>query len=58
MLITPRIYRELQNIQEASNHSGLGPLPGWRVSPETVAHRQKMLLVHQVGTVRVGEVVR
>lgn len=60
MLITPRLYGQLQNIQEGPNPGSLGPLPaiGWRVSQNTVNHRQKMLLVHQVGSVRVGEVVR
>ena len=60
MLITPRTYGQLQDIHAGSNSGSLGPLPaiGWRVSPDTVNHRQKMLLVHQVGSVRVGEVVR
>ena len=60
MLITPRTYGQLQRIQEPSNPGSLNPLPaiGWRVSPDTLKHRQKMLLVHQVGSVRVGEVVR
>lgn len=60
MLLTPRTYQLLQSLQEGPQSGSLGPLPavGWRVSPDTVRHRQKMLLVHQVGSVRVGEVVR
>ena len=60
MLITPRTFGQLQVLQEDTSPGSFGPARavGWRVSPDTVSHTQKMLLVHQVGSVRVGEVVR
>ena len=60
MLITPHTYQQLQDLQQGSKPGSFEPSPaiGWRVAPDTVRHREKMLLVHQVGSVRVGEVVR
>ena len=60
MLLSPRTYQQLQILQQGSKSGTFESRPaiGWRVAPDTVHHREKMLLVHQIGSVRVGEVVR
>ena len=60
MLISPHTYQQVRDSQGDQRAGAFGILPaiGWNVSPDTVHHRRKMLLVHQVGSVRVGEVVR
>ncbi|KAG8530132.1 uncharacterized protein KY384_005615 [Bacidia gigantensis] len=61
MLVSPRTYKQSQ--AEAKDESILGTFGpketlGWGVAPEVVRAQEKMLLVHQQGNVRVGEVVR
>ncbi|KAL9127695.1 MAG: hypothetical protein Q9217_003468, partial [Psora testacea] len=61
MLITPRTYQQSQReLRKKGERGSFGPVPtvGWRVAPPTVPYTQKMLLVHQTGSVRIGEVVR
>lgn len=61
MLITPRIYQQLQILELEARKSGdrqALPATGWRASPTSLRRAGEMLLVHQVGMVRVGEVVR
>ncbi|KAL2038769.1 hypothetical protein N7G274_008527 [Stereocaulon virgatum] len=60
MLLTSRTYQQLQSSQQRSEPGSFEPSPaiGWSVAPDTVKHREKMLLVHQIGSVRVGEIVR
>ncbi|PGH17532.1 hypothetical protein AJ79_01132 [Helicocarpus griseus UAMH5409] len=63
MLITPRVYQ----LSQIPNNGSLSPssypqsfhtLTGWDVEPAEYKRAAEMLLVHQVGSVRVGEVVR
>ena len=54
MLITPRTYQQLEAQKRGIKTASLD----WDVSPIAIAHAKKMLLVHQVGSVRIGEVVR
>jgi hypothetical protein len=63
MLLTPRVYqlasapdRDLENTVAASPYIRLSP--GWKTQRVQQKHAQKMLLVHQTGNVKVGEVVR
>ncbi|MCJ1379372.1 hypothetical protein MMC17_002473 [Xylographa soralifera] len=63
MLVTPpRLYRQYQISDEEAR--SFGPVSGtlrsgWHEPPaETVSQARKMLLIHQIGSVRVGEVVR
>ncbi|PGH22984.1 hypothetical protein AJ80_02899 [Polytolypa hystricis UAMH7299] len=66
MLITPRAYQLSQSPNRGSSPSSgsaaLASYPslttGWSVEPAEYSRAAKMLLVHQVGTVRVGQVVR
>ncbi|OJD10868.1 hypothetical protein ACJ73_09671, partial [Blastomyces percursus] len=63
MLVTPRLYRLAQNPNNGSRspssyHPTFYALTGWDVEPADYKRAAEMLLVHQVGSVRVGEVVR
>ncbi|KAJ5692051.1 hypothetical protein N7462_001474 [Penicillium macrosclerotiorum] len=64
MLITPRTYSASQTPDQgaaASRIEGTAhfyTLGGWWPSPETTSQAADMLLVHQTGSVRVGEIVR
>lgn len=61
MLITPRTYQQLQILKQQARKSGAHqdlPATCWRASPTSLRRAGEMLLVHQVGLVRVGEVVR
>lgn len=61
MLITPRTYQQLQSLERESKTAGDFHFPatvGWHVSTDTIREAQRMLLVHQVGSVKIGEVVR
>ncbi|MCJ1431168.1 hypothetical protein MMC27_000519 [Xylographa pallens] len=62
MLVTPRLYRQYQISDEEARYCApvSGTLrSGWHEPPaETVSLARKMLLIHQIGSVRVGEVVR
>lgn len=66
MLITPRTYQLSQEDTDrwnrASDNVHLSPrfhtLIGWRADKAEAFRAYKMLLVHQSGYVRVGEVVR
>lgn len=59
MLTTPRSYRQLQILEQT--HKATDTLlfsVGWRVSPEVIYQARRMLVVHQVGSVKIGEIVR
>jgi hypothetical protein len=63
MLFTPRVYqlasapdRDLEKTIAASPYIRLSP--GWRSQRFQQRQAQKMLLVHQTGNLKVGEVVR
>ncbi len=59
MLVTPRTYQQLEILEK--NHKcecNLLPEIGWVVAPDAVRSARRMLLVHQVGSVKIGEVVR
>ncbi|KIW08154.1 uncharacterized protein PV09_01087 [Verruconis gallopava] len=63
MLFTPRVYqlasapdRNLEEIVTSSPYLRLSP--GWRTLRFQRKHARKMLLVHQTGNLKVGEVVR
>ena len=62
MLVTPRLYKHFTATEkEAVVAAGvLGiHIQSWLIPPVgRLRHAQKMLLVHQIGSVRVGEVVR
>ncbi|EER44834.1 lipase/serine esterase [Histoplasma capsulatum H143] len=63
MLVTPRLYRLAQIPDNGSRapfsyHPSFNTLTGWDVEPAEYERAAEMLLVHQVGSVRVGEVVR
>lgn len=61
MLITPRTYQQLQDLEEGSRIAGdlhYRSLVGWQLSPNELGSAQRMLLVHQIGSVKIGEVVR
>ncbi|PGG97304.1 hypothetical protein GX51_07399 [Blastomyces parvus] len=63
MLITPRVYRLAQTPNNGSRlpssyHPTFHALTGWDVEPAEYKRAAEMLLVHQIGSVRVGEVVR
>ncbi|KAL9637700.1 MAG: hypothetical protein Q9204_001773 [Flavoplaca sp. TL-2023a] len=61
MLITPRTYQQLQYLEEDSRIAGdlhYRSLVGWQLSPNQLGSAQRMLLVHQIGSVKIGEVVR
>ena len=61
MLATPRTYQQLQILELEARKTGdhqVLPATGWRASPTSLRHAGEMLLAHQVGMVRVGEVVR
>ncbi|MCJ1226379.1 hypothetical protein MMC12_003029 [Toensbergia leucococca] len=61
MLITPRTYQQLQIAEQEFRTTGKflhEPASGWQLSPHAIRRAQSMLLIHQVGSVRIGEVVR
>lgn len=64
MLITPRTYSASQSPGRALVNSRTEAAPrfytfaGWHQSPGGKASTPEMLLVHQTGSVRVGEVAR
>ncbi|KAI4176771.1 MAG: hypothetical protein LQ346_007814 [Caloplaca aetnensis] len=61
MLITSRTYQQLQTLEDDSKAAGdfqYRSVVGWQISPQLLRQAQRMLLVHQVGSVKVGEVVR
>lgn len=61
MLITPRTFQQLQSLEKGSRIAGdfhYRSVVGWQVSPDALRSAQRMLLVHQVGSVKIGEVVR
>ncbi|KAL9044775.1 MAG: hypothetical protein Q9214_002109 [Letrouitia sp. 1 TL-2023] len=61
MLVTTRAYQQLQILEQASRNAGDFHYPsavGWQVSPSTIRQARNMLLVHQIGSVKIGEVVR
>lgn len=61
MLINPRTYRQRQLLEQDARRAGdhqYQPLVGWRLSAQDLRRGQEMLLVHQTGSVKIGEVVR
>ncbi|KAJ6111585.1 hypothetical protein N7523_007646 [Penicillium sp. IBT 18751x] len=62
MLITPRTYIASQTADHASSRvegaSRFYTLAGWHQSPMGTGQAANMLFIHQVGSVRVGEVAR
>ncbi|KAL9597057.1 MAG: hypothetical protein Q9219_005386 [cf. Caloplaca sp. 3 TL-2023] len=61
MLITPRTYQQLQSLERDSKTAGdfhYRDAVGWHVSPRALREAQSMLLVHQLGSVKIGEVIR
>ncbi|ODH20201.1 hypothetical protein ACO22_05947 [Paracoccidioides brasiliensis] len=63
MLVTPRVYQLSQlpnNGSHASSsyHPNFHSLTSWDVGPAEYKRAADMLLVHQIGSVRIGEVVR
>ncbi|MCJ1404010.1 hypothetical protein MMC11_007234 [Xylographa trunciseda] len=62
MLVTPRLYRQYQTFDEEVRSVGSAfrrSHSGWHEPPAEIVRRaRKMLLIHQIGSVRVGEVVR
>lgn len=62
MLITPRTYLASQIPGHANSRaegaSRFYTLAGWYQSPVDTGQASEMLLIHQVGNVRVGEVAR
>ena len=66
MLVTPRTYQLSQAPDKGSSPAGSGKFvstnsaeaAGWWESSRDLRHVERMLLVHQTGSVRVGEVVR
>ncbi|KAJ5385353.1 ABC transporter integral membrane type 1 [Penicillium concentricum] len=62
MLITARTYSASQTpdlgaAQLCNKRSQFHTLSGWQINPVDIEEATEMLLVHQVGSVRVGEVV-
>ncbi|KAL8922544.1 MAG: hypothetical protein Q9172_003525 [Xanthocarpia lactea] len=59
MLITSRTFQQLQSLEKDSKRDfHYRSAVGWRISPDSLRNAQKMLLVHQIGSVKIGEVVR
>jgi hypothetical protein len=61
MLVTPRLYGLSQisdNGLRHDIHSDLSFVRGWKYSARDYRESTEMLLLHQSGTVRIGEVVR
>lgn len=63
MLITARTYSASQTpdqgaAQPCNKRSRFRTFSGWQTSPVDTKEAINMLLIHQVGSVRVGEVVR
>ncbi|KKZ61091.1 hypothetical protein EMCG_04287 [[Emmonsia] crescens] len=63
MLVTPRVYQLAQipnngSRSPSSYHPTFHTLTGWDVEPAEYKRAADMLLVHQIGSVRIGEVVR
>lgn len=68
MLITPRTYSASQTPDHgaaltraeaaSASASRFHTLAGWRQNPTEASSASEMLLVHQIGSVRVGEIAR
>jgi hypothetical protein len=62
MLVVPRIYQESQSSGKelwSAIREHWDPANSWHDLPKAAAqHVRKMRLVHQTGSVKVGEVVR
>ncbi|KAF3481004.1 uncharacterized protein GIQ15_06351 [Arthroderma uncinatum] len=63
MLVTPRTYKLSQTPNSGvplspENHPTFRTLRGWSIPPAEIRRAAEMLLVHQVGSVKVGEVAR
>ncbi|KAK2850580.1 hypothetical protein FQN49_005527 [Arthroderma sp. PD_2] len=63
MLITPRTYQLSQTPNSGvplspENHPTFRTLRGWSIPPAEIRRAAEMLLIHQVGSVKVGEVAR
>ena len=61
MFFNPRTYQQLKDLERDSKRAGdhyYRPAVGWRTSPIEIRRGQEMLLVHQTGSVKIGEVVR
>ena len=60
MLVVPRLYQLSQipdkGLRDDTAH--FHALTGWRYNATDYRHAAEMLLVHQSGAVKVGEVVR
>lgn len=54
MLVTPRTYQLLEAQRRGKRIADLD----WDISPNAIAHAKEMLLIHQAGSVKIGEVVR
>ncbi|EFW15029.1 hypothetical protein D8B26_004602 [Coccidioides posadasii str. Silveira] len=63
MLVTPRTYQLSQTPNKGlsltpENFPTFRTLRGWSIPPEEIRRAAEMLLIHHVGSVRIGEVVR
>jgi hypothetical protein len=63
MLVSPRTYLLSQLPDKGlelapHNHPVFRTLGGWSIPPDDCRRAAVMLLIHQVGSVRVGEVAR
>lgn len=63
MLVTPRTYRLSQTPDSGVSlapeaHPTFRTLRGWSVPPAETRRAAEMLLVHQAGSLKVGEVAR
>ncbi len=61
MLVTPRLYGLSQTSDKGVQHdihSDVSFVRGWKYSAHDYRQSQEMLLLHQTGTVRIGEVAR
>ena len=62
MLVTPRLYQLSQvrdkGLSNDDDDPDFNALAGWWHNGEEYKQAAKMILVHQTGTVKVGEVVR
>ncbi|EEP77714.1 conserved hypothetical protein [Uncinocarpus reesii 1704] len=63
MLVTPRTYQLSQTPNKGlslslENYPTFRTLRGWSIPPEEIRRAAEMLLIHQVGSVHIGEVVR
>jgi hypothetical protein len=63
MLVSPRLYRQATEAgrtrwTETINLPNIRDLNPYALDPAALQHAQEMLLLHQAGSVKVGEVVR